>query len=286
MAWTFNRNNLSLSTRVANDVTISEFTDELQVKLAPSGSFRKVTEKDGTTTFRFRPNFQIVEAKFALEQSTSKRGNNLSINIVGVNQVVNSIHLPLGLIIAVLFLFGPTGSGIFPFILYFTWVMLTIKSPEHSLNNAMTAAVLEFDVSDGSSAISTGDQQPQSTTNAATVSLKNSAATLPAERKSRKGIYALVTIAAIYFGIYYLNADQLRVEAGSLLRQHVENFDKKYEITDVGVPLDSVISSSYRISVILKDKAGAINIVRPIVDGNCIFGSCAISVRGFETMGL
>jgi hypothetical protein len=286
MAWTFSRSNLSLSTPVASDVTISEFTDELQTKLATSGSFRKVTEKDGTTTFRFRPNFQIVEAKFALEQATSKRGNNLSMNLVGVNQVVNSIHLPLMIIIGALFLFGPAGSGIIPFMFYITWAMLTNRSPEHSLNNAMTAAASEFDVSDGSSAISTGDQQPQSTTNAGTVSRKNAAATTPVERKSRKGIFALATIAAIYFGMYYLNADQLRQEAGSLLRQHVENFDDKYEITDVSVPLESVISSNYQISVIMKNKAGGTNIVRPTVDGNCIFGSCAISIRGFEAMAL
>ncbi len=289
MAWNFRRKNFSVLAPLANGVDLSDLETNLEKCLKPLGSFISENDKRGRKVFRFRPKSSIVEAKFGIADAVDERQNAM-VDAKGSYEVVNSIHIPIILGILGLFVFGPTPVAFLAFLTYFATATLIIKSPEMALVTALQNAagnVLEAAAAAVPSNLTAPNPPVAPLLTGGNITKKRYS-------PKRVALFGGIILTAIYGASYWMISDLVTRNARAVIYWQTVGLKKdgliksEYEVTNVDVPFEAVLSSSYKVILHLRsyDKSDKQAIIPAMVQGNCWTSGCAVQVPGFLLMNV
>jgi hypothetical protein len=96
---------------------------------------------------------------------------------------------------------------------------------------------------------------------------------------------AVALVAIVANSINNVNVSQL---ARYFVEEHAAEIRGPVTVERVDVPLTALLMSSYEVTITLHrdSEPDELMLLRPRVDGSCLFSECSISVRRWELMGL
>lgn len=75
--------------------------------------------------------------------------------------------------------------------------------------------------------------------------------------------------------------------ASDFITEHLRTEGKRYIVTHVDVPFGAFMGGSYQVTArLVSVKPGKLAILRPTIDGNCLWADCIVSMRNFEILAL